>query len=254
MDEHIFLPAGQTEALEYAVNALELRGCALATQPVEAVTHLLLPVPSFEPDGSLKGGGALQPLLSRLSPEVVVFGGNLDRPELKDYRKADFLQDDLYLAENAAITAHCALKLVQQALPMTLQDCPVLIIGWGRIGKCLAVLLRQVGARVSVAARKPADRAMLQALGYHTEVPASLHYELIRYRVVINTVPALLLTEKQLAHCRPDCLKIDLASVKGLEGDSVIWARGLPSKDAPETSGELIARTAIRLAARKEYA
>ena len=254
MNDHIFLPAGQTEALRHAVNALGRRGCDLATQPVDVVTHLLLPVPSFEADGSLKGGGDLRQLLARLSPDVVIFGGNLDRPELKDYRKADFLQDDIYLSENAAITAHCALKLAQQKLPVTLQDCSALVIGWGRIGKCLAALLRQVGANVSVAARKPADRAMLQALGYGTEDTAALNYQLMRYRVIFNTAPTLLLTEAQLQHCRPDCLKIDLASARGLAGDDVIWARGLPNKDAPETSGELIARTAIRLASRKEYA
>ena len=36
-------------------------------------------------------------------------------------------------------------------------------------------------------------------------------------------------------------------------GKDVIIARGLPGKDAPESSGELIARTAIRIAAGKEF-
>ena len=45
---------------------------------------------------------------------------------------------------------------------------------------------------------------------------------------------------------------IDLASKLGIEAEDVIWARGLPGKDAPETSGDLIARTVIRLTAKKE--
>ena len=43
-------------------------------------------------------------------------------------------------------------------------------------------------------------------------------------------------------------MKIDLASVKGMEGGDVIWARGLPGKDAPESSGVLIGKTVLRLA------
>jgi hypothetical protein len=53
-------------------------------------------------------------------------------------------------------------------------------------------------------------------------------------------------TVKQ-ATCKEDCLKIDLASHRGIEGEDVIWARGLPGKDAPESSGKLIVKTAIRL-------
>ena len=50
----------------------------------------------------------------------------------------------------------------------------------------------------------------------------------------------------------PEALLMDLASLRGIEGDRVIWARGLPGKDAPESSGALIAKTVIRLLERKE--
>ena len=42
-------------------------------------------------------------------------------------------------------------------------------------------------------------------------------------------------------------MKIDLASEKGLGGEDVIWARGLPGIHAPESSGRLIAETCLRL-------
>ena len=45
---------------------------------------------------------------------------------------------------------------------------------------------------------------------------------------------------------------MDLASVRGISGDRVIWARGLPNQDAPEESGMLIAKTALRFALGKE--
>ena len=64
-----------------------------------------------------------------------------------------------------------------------------------------------------------------------------------KYRLIINTAPALILEERQ---CRQDAVLIDLASKKGIVGDGVIWARGLPGKHAPESSGILIAQTLLR--------
>jgi len=60
------------------------------------------------------------------------------------------------------------------------------------------------------------------------------------------------LTEEQMGNCRETCLKIDLASVKGIQDTHVIWARGLPGKDTPGSSGKLIAKTVIRLLDRRE--
>jgi hypothetical protein len=63
----------------------------------------------------------------------------------------------------------------------------------------------------------------------------------------------MMISEKESAISRSDCLKIDLASQIGIEGDDVLWARGLPGKDAPESAGWLIARTIERLLAGKEH-
>lgn len=220
--------------------------------PSPEITHLLLPIPSFEADGTIKGGGSLEELLRMLPKNVTVIGGNLNTPALASYRTIDLLQDAQYLADNAAITAHCALKLTMNQLPIILAGCEVLVIGWGRIGKCLAKLMKDIGARVTVAARNEADRAMQHALGYQTEIPNLLHRSLHRYQVIFNTAPAPILSAQQLERCRNGCLKIDLASKLGLEGNDVIWARGLPGKDAPESSGKLIAQTVIRLLDGKE--
>ena len=125
-------------------------------------------------------------------------------------------------------------------LTCTLDNCPVLIIGWGRIGKCLAHLLRNLSCNVTVAARKVSDQAMLQALGYQSTSPSDIDPH--NYRLIYNTVPVLLLPQ-----CPGNALKIDLASERGIESADVIWARGLPGKYAPKSSGELIANTIIQI-------
>lgn len=234
----LFYTAGSSPALTHAAGLLKKAGFAFADHTDLAVTHLLLPVPSFTPKELLVGGENIQTLLPQLSKDITVIGGNLSHPALTQYPSIDLLRDEMYLAKNAAITAHCAIRLAMQHLPATLEGCPVLVIGWGRIGKCLARLLKGLGAEVTVAARKSTDRAMLSALGY-TCVPI-IDLDVSAFRVIFNTVPVVVL------HGGGDALKIDLASKQGILAEDVLWARGLPGKDAPETSGQLIAETVIR--------
>ena len=241
MIEPVFYTAGSTDALRFAQTILMKKDLPFVQAPDKSVTHLLLGVPSFEPDSTLED------LLSQLSPDVTVCGGKLQKPLLDGYRTIDLLEDPLYVAENARITAHCAVRLAMQKLPATLWNCPVLVIGWGRIGKCLTQLLHAMGARVTVAARKEADRATLLALGYDAIDTQGLGNSLGRFRVIFNTAPVMVLPKEDIQQCAQDCLKIDLASCPGMDAPDVIWARGLPGKDAPESSGELIARTLLRL-------
>ena len=238
MHGHIFYTAGNTAALTCAVKRLANAGCCFSPAPSQEITDLILPVPSLDPDGNMKGGIPLQDVLQKLPAGITIYGGNL--PELPGYSVRDLLKDPTYVAENAYITAHCAVRLAMEKLPIALRGCKILVIGWGRIGKCLAALLKGLEADVTVAARKESDRAMLTALGYGAMDTDNLTGS--GFRVIFNTVPIMV-----LPNAPENCLNIDLASVVGMEGKRIIYARGLPGKDAPETSGELIARTVLRL-------
>lgn len=252
LNNAILYTAGNTAALQIARQQLYDRGISVVDAPAPDVTHLLLPVPSFEADGRIKGGGILAHILADLPDNITVIGGNLQHPSLAGYKTVDLLQDEQYLAKNAAITADCAIRIAGQNLPAVFHGCSVLIIGWGRIGKCLAAQLQAMGANVTVATRKKSDRAMLRALGFCAEDTTQLKQCLIRYRIIFNTAPFPVLNKEQLQFCRPDCILIDLASKLGIESNRVIWARGLPGKDAPESSGLLITKSVIRLLAQKE--
>lgn len=252
MGQHIFYLGNHSAALRAAGEALKSKGYGVVARPCDSVTHLLLPVPSMDPDGTIKGGGNLSELLAQLPKNITILGGNLPVGLLSGYKTLDLLQDPTYLATNASITAYCALRLALLKLPVTLQKCPVLIIGWGRIGKCLAALLWALDADVTIAARKEADRAMAQALGYKAIPTTELDNVLNDFRLIYSTVPAEVLSRELVPHCRENCLLIDLASVQSIDSPDALWARGLPGKDAPESSGKLIAKTAIRLIGRKE--
>lgn len=236
MDLNLFYIVGNSPALQFAAKDLEEAGQGVTFLPHRDVTHVLLPVP-YRGDPPLWNPAQL--------PEgVTVLGGGLTQPDLERYRTLDLLKDETYLAENAAITADCAVRIAAQHLKVAFRNCPILVLGWGRIGKCLARALTSSGANVTVAARKKCDRAMAKALGYGVTDFAG---DLSHYRVIFNTVPAGVLPKERMCTCRQDCIKIDLASQKGIDDEDVIWARGLPGKMLPESSGRLIGQTVLRL-------
>lgn len=237
---------GSTAACRYAAGFLEKAGIGLVDHPSPEVTHLLLDVPGFGADGTLRGGGDVKEILKMLPSGITVVGGNLSHPALEGYQTLDLLKDAAYLAENAAITADCALQVAAPNMVTTFAGSPALVIGWGRIGKCLGQLLRAMGTEVTIAARKETDRAMVRALGFKAVDIGGISKVLPWCRLIFNTAPELLLHKKQLALYK-NCVKIDLASKPGMEGEDVIRARGLPGVYAPESSGKLIADTFLRL-------
>lgn len=244
MKTALLYPAGTTRACVYAAQHFARAGVAIIDHPAPEITHLLLDVPSFSPDGASRCGNLSQ-LLRMLPPELTVIGGKLHHPALEGYEKLDLLENESYLAANAALTARCALRLAGERLEVSLFHCPTVVIGWGRIGKCLVRLLRALDADVTVVARNGRDRAMLRALGYPAASVEELDTLAPGTRLLINTAPAPILEGAHLGLWR-EALKIDLASRQGLLGEDVLWARGLPGVRVPASSGALIAQTVLK--------
>jgi dipicolinate synthase subunit A len=228
----------RSEAILHAEKYLIEAGLDVTRTPAPDVTHLLLPIPSFH-----KGDGYLAHILADLPEKVIVCGGNLSTPLLENFCTVDFLQDSYYLCENAAITARCAIQLLENRL--SFDGCRILVLGWGRIGKCLSFLLRNQGAAVSIAARKAEDLAMIKALGFISIPMGTIRGKEAQFDAVINTVPAMILPEADFSK---NCIAMELASLPGMSGDGIISARGLPARLAPKESGKLIAETFLRLA------
>ena len=230
----------RTEAIRYASRFLSEQNIRITEKCAPDVTHVLLPVPSFS-----RGDEYLAHLLSGLPDDVILCGGNLSSPLTEGYPCLDFLQDPYYLTDNAAITAECTVKMLRQEFKAEWDGRQVLIIGWGRIGKCLCPMLGKLGANVAVAARKVSDLAMIHALGYESISISEAARETSRFDVILNTVPTLLFPQIEL---KDGCIALELASKPGMTGSKIYDARGLPGKISPMKSGRLIADTFLRLA------
>lgn len=228
----------RSEAIRYAARELDAKGLCVTEKCAPDVTHLLLPVPSFT-----NGDGYLAHLLAKLPEDMIIFGGNLTSPLVAGYPIVDLLKDPYYLADNAAITARCAIQMLKDRIT-DFSGKTALIIGWGRIGKCLCPLLSDLGIQVTIAARKIPDLAMIHALRYQPLEIQNAAPELHHFDMILNTVPELLFPNAQVAD---GAIVLELASKPGITAPSVIDARGLPGKLAPAESGKLIAETFIRL-------
>ena len=127
----------------------------------------------------------------------------------------------------------------------------VLVLGFGPVGRALAVRLAALGARVTVAARRPVQRAMAEEQGLRAVPLTDLAAAAAAFDTVVNTIPAPVLTAAVLAALPKGCLIVDLASKPGGTdfaaarrlGHTALHALSLPTVWAPETAGEALART-----------
>ena len=221
-----------TAALESAARHLRRQG-AVFTDTAADADYLL-----YSPPTKLD-------MLGECTTSQTIIGGNLDFLN-ESVERIDLLKDPYYLCANAAITAETALGLILKELRCEITRANILILGWGRIGKCLTHQLHHLNANVTVYARKDTDRAMLSSLGYHHADRRELSRSLCRYQCIVNTIPAPILTEAEIRTVRPGCLKLELATGIWLPGEDVVVAHGLPGKYKPDAAGALIARTITR--------
>ena len=163
----------------------------------------------------------------------------------------DLMKDETLTVLNTIATAEGAVAIAIQRTKRILQGSNVLILGFGRVGKVVAKKFAALNSKVTCAARKLEDFAWMQVCGYNYTNINNLGANLKDYDIIINTAPALILTEERLKYVKKDCLIIDLASKPG--GVDVLaaeklglnfeWALALPGKVAPITAAKHIKDT-----------
>ena len=169
----------------------------------------------------------------------------------KNIKVIDILKREELAVLNAVSTAEGTIKIAIEETPRNLHGSNILVLGFGRIGKILANMLKGVGANVACEARKNSDLAWIKAYGYEPIPISNLKENLSRFDVIVNTIPYIILDKDNLENVRKDALVIDLASNPGgVDKDAIkekkikfVWALSLPGKVAPVTSAEFIKET-----------
>ncbi len=243
----VYLIPGQDKRSRYIAKALEERGCCVMDCAVAEADVIILPI----------GLNAPPELLEALRPGQHILGGRLNQEVFRGLgiRVSDYYEEPLLPHINAVPTAEGAIEILMQRLPITLQGSCGLILGYGRIGCCLAGKLHLLGAEVTVGARKAADLGRILAAGLHAAHIGEGFKSLHQYDYIINTVPAPVFSDKEYECLRKDCLLLELASSPGglnahqcrALGLEYVNAPGLPGKCAPKTAGYAIADAIERI-------
>lgn len=208
---------------------------------------------------------AISEVLDALSPECLVLGACIT-PELEKMLKVrglrfeDYYEREELIIKNAIPTAEGALEIALSEMPITLYKCRALVVGYGRVGMVMAKKLHALGADVTVSARKLSDFAWIEEAGMKYVHTNDLTVYAGGFDLIVNTVPAVVITEDVLKRVGKDALIIDLASKPGgvdmsaakRLGVNVIWALSLPGKCAPVTSGKIIREAIVNILAPKE--
>lgn len=222
---------------------------------------VVLPLPCSQDDIHLNCSCDDKPLLeevfSYISDSHNVYGGKLT-PYIKGLADrcgaeiTDLLDNESFSIKNAYLTAEGAVKIALSSCKTGLLGRKILVTGFGRIGKCLSYLLKNMGAEVFVSARKESDFAWMENYGYKSLETADINKNIDEFDIVFNTIPVNVLKTNEL----PDeTLYIELASKPyGInveealnKGKNVIVAPSLPGREFPVAAGRIIAKTIINL-------
>lgn len=174
-----------------------------------------------------------------------------DFTEGKNVEIIDLLDREELVVLNTISTAEGAIQIAMEETTRTIHGSNVLVLGYGRVGKILANMLKGIGANVYCEARKNVDLAWIKAYGYEPVRLNEIDEKLKDFNIIINTIPSMILDEEKIKLLDEDCLIVDLASNPGgvdrqaakKHGIKTIWALSLPGKVAPLTSAEFIKDT-----------
>lgn len=227
---------------------------------VEKLQVIILPIPGIAQDGTIDTVFSNERIylseswFHRIPKNCIVFTG-ISTPYLEKMKSVTGLQliplmdrDDVAIY-NSIPTAEGTIMLSIQHTNFTIHQANVMVLGFGRVGMGVANKFQALGAKVKVAARKTSDIARVIEMGMEAFHMNQLAAYTGQCDILINTVPAKVVTKAVLNELKLNALVIDLASKPGgidfdyakQRGIKVIHALGLPGVVAPKTAGEILA-------------
>lgn len=246
----------------------ELAGVTVCSTGAEALTGadaVVLPVQGVSPEGRVfTAPGAPDCYidadgLRKMGRGAVVFAGIGNAFLKESCAKAEvplveYREADEFAIWNAIPSAEGSIQMAMEATPFTIFGSRTLVLGFGRTGKAIALLLRGLFSDVTVVARKQLDFARIWAAGYRYVPWERLASAVAESDIIFNTVPAMVLPRELLALAPAHCAIIDVASAPGGTdfaaarelGLTAKLAPGLPGVVAPVTAGKIIAELIIR--------
>jgi dipicolinate synthase subunit A len=233
--------------------------CPTVEQTLDGVNIVILPISGMNDSGMVRGNQTDQFIdfgryFHMIAKNTLLLTGTmtakwLELANRRGLKVIQYAEDNAIAILNSVPTAEGAVQIALEQLPVTIHGSSVLTVGFGRVGMTVARTFLALGAKVTVVARRFELLARAQEMGCATMPQPQLAKAVEKMRLIINTVPALLIDRTILARTAPEVLIIDLASAPGgidydaaeELGRKAIFAPGLPGKVAPQTAGAILA-------------
>ena len=237
-----------------------IKQCKTLEEAINASDIILGPIPLTSNNENINSPFSKNKILIRdminfLNEKIFIAGAirqNVyELSKEKNIRIVDIMKREELAVLNAVSTAEGTIKIAIEETLRNLHGSNILILGFGRVGKILANMLKGLGSNVACEARKNSDIAWIKAYGYEAIQLSNLTENLNRFDIIINTIPYIILGRENLNQIKEDALIIDVASSPGgVDKEAIkeknikfIWALSLPGKVSPITSAEFIEET-----------
>lgn len=251
------------------VRCLDIRNSGTVKEQIEKLKSflaeadmLILPIPVTKiPEQKM-----LNDILNKnLTNDTLVLGGcfSPEQQELlerRDIHYLDFMKDEIVTEENAVATAEGAIAELVNHSPYNIEEAKIIVTGYGCCGRAVAARLKALGARVTVLARRREVRKLAKKDGFYAADFAFGPEEAMGAAMLVNTVPAPVVTGAIIRELPRDAYILDIASKPGGTdfacakecGIRADLALGLPGKYAPKESAYILDRAVERFV-RKEH-
>lgn len=161
---------------------------------------------------------------------------------LRDITAVKITEDEIFAHKNAELTAEGVLPIIIDNTEKSVKSLKFAVVGLGRVGKCVCKILTDL--RLNVTPVATSEQESLISCVFITDEflrRSDLDLAVKNCDVIINTVPAKVLTADVLKNAPSGALIIDLASNPGgadypfceANGINIIHALSLPGKVAP---------------------
>ncbi len=265
-DRRALLMAPMLAGAGYEVRTLGLAAGDEKQADIAGADALLMPYPFAVRDGNVPTltGLTLHPgdVLECAGNGTAVLAGQGLEPYIaaekalgKKLGLAYYTSHEPFVQKNAELSAEAALFEAMGRSQRALMDQAVLVMGYGRFGRALALRLRAVGAKVWVAARREAARLLAGEEGMHPIMPEEIAEVAPELGMVLNTVPAPIIDTQALKALPKGAWLLELASApygfnrdeaRRLDLKSDVLP-GLPAKYACESAALALKEAAMRL-------
>ncbi len=238
--------------------------CLSVDKAMEGVDFAILPLPVTRDNIYLSSSGdkvTLNEIVKLAAKNKTILIGGMVPHELIRLCDAagvvicDYYNQESLQIKNALPSAEGALMIAMENTDITVKEMKALVSGYGRIGSILSRILKNLGANVTVAARRDETLCELSLAGFNSVRIGGdiddLRKAVGECDVIFNTVPCVVFNKNIINGAKNKPIYIEIASSPGGidhsaardNGIKTIFAPSIPGKYSPITAGRYIYET-----------